>query len=216
MPTVLQVHHQSISTEDLLPLLSRYQLLEDLLREIVIDQAIAPIHLTDEALAGVGAGESDRPLKIQTFKQQRWNASLSSYFLERSAQLDRVIYSMIRVQNPGIADELYFRIQANEQSFGELATQYSQGTEAETRGLVGPVELGAYHPQFAQILATAPPGELLPPLALENCFVILRVEKRLSARLDDAIRQRLLDERFEQWLQGEVKQLRPQTTSDLL
>lgn len=207
MSTILQINHQAIESEELLPLLQHYHLLETLVRELLIDQAIAS--LPSNELEGLSVSpandEAERALKLQTFKQQKWQHHLSSYFLERSAQLERVVYSLIRVQDPGIADELYFRIQGNEQTFAELAAEYSQGPEAETQGLIGPVELGAYHPQFAHILATLPIGELMPPLQLESWFVILRVDKRMPAQLDESISQRLLNELFEQWLQQEVK-----------
>jgi len=48
---------------------------------------------------------------------------------------------VIRTKDPGVAQELYFRIQAGEQSFAEVAREYSQGPEAYTCGLLGPVEL---------------------------------------------------------------------------
>ncbi|MBD2157420.1 peptidylprolyl isomerase [Leptolyngbya sp. FACHB-16] len=207
MSTLLQVNQQTILSEDLLPLLNRYQLLEPLLREILIDQAIASLRDNAGETNSHWDGEAERTHKLQTFKQQKWQHRLPTYFLERSAQLDRVVYSMIRVQDPGIADELYFRIQENEQTFAELAAQYSQGPEAETHGLIGPVELGSYHPQFAHVLAMAPCNELMPPLQLDNWFVILRVEKRIPAQLDDVMSQRLLNELFEQWLQQEVTQV---------
>lgn len=225
MNAVLQVDEQAIAAEEILPLLARYQLLPHLLREIVIDQAIAAIECSEteieqicQQLAQVAAPREAevaavRALKIEKLKQMKWGNQLASYFLERQDQLNQIIYSLIRTQDAGVANELYFRLQEQEQTFAELAPLYSQGTEAQTAGLVGPVELGQYHPSFARLLAASQPGQLMPPVQLENWFVIIRVEKHIRAQLDASTRQRLLDERFEQWLHHRISQLQQQDSA---
>ncbi|TVQ17988.1 MAG: peptidylprolyl isomerase [Leptolyngbya sp. DLM2.Bin15] len=194
-----------ISSETIISLLEHYHLFDSLLREMIIDQAIAPIELTANDLESCHTEAEGRSLKLQTFKRQRWQSQVRSRFLERSAQLHQVIYSMIRVPEVELADELYFRIQNHEQSFADLA-HYSHGTESNTWGLVGPVELGSYSPEFASILAASPPGELIPPLGLDDLFVIVRVEKHIPAQLNDSTCNRLLDELFEHWMIGEIDQ----------
>jgi parvulin-like peptidyl-prolyl isomerase len=114
------------------------------------------------------------------------------------------VYSLIRTNDIGIAQEIYFRLQAEEQSFGELAREYSQGSEAQTNGLVGPVELQSIHPVLAKLLSTSQPQQLLPPTQLENWIVILRLEKLLLVQLDNALRHRLLNELFNNWLQAQM------------
>jgi len=150
-----------------------------------------------------------RPLKIDKYKEQNWGDQLQSYYLKRKSQLDRVVYSLIRTQNPGEAQELYFRIIEGEKEFAELARQHSKGVEAESGGLIGPVELNVPHPQIAQKLMTSEPGQVLPPIRIAEWIVILRLEKYIPAQLDQNLRRRLLDELFNTWLnetlQKEVK-----------
>jgi parvulin-like peptidyl-prolyl isomerase len=141
-----------------------------------------------------------RPLKIEKFKQITFASKVENYFVKRKSQLDRVIYSLLRSPNPEIAQELYFRIQAGETTFTEAAKEYSQGPEAQTGGLVGPVELGSLHPNLAQMLLISKPGQLWHPTKLENWFLIIRLEKFLPAQLDKAMEGRLLNELFEIWL----------------
>jgi parvulin-like peptidyl-prolyl isomerase len=105
-----------------------------------------------------------------------------------------------------VAQELFFRIQAGEQSFSECAREYSQGQEAQTGGLIGPAPISQAHPVIAQKLATSQPGVLLPPMKLENWVVILRLEKLIPAQLDDAMRAMLLNHLFEQWLAEQLQQ----------
>lgn len=216
MSTTLSLGDRTIAPNDLLPLLRRYRLLPALLRELIIDQAIAPIDYDPAALAALRQAQSVaalaqnddaliRQLKLQTFKQITWQAQLGSYFLQRKAQLDRVIYSLLRTQDEGLAYELYFRIAESEQTFAAAAA-HGEGPEARTGGLVGPVELGALHPDFARLLATRQVGQLTLPMACDGWFIVLRVEELIPAQFDTPMQQRLLDELFEQWLQPQLHQ----------
>jgi parvulin-like peptidyl-prolyl isomerase len=152
------------------------------------------------------AAIASRPLRIEKFKQKQWGDNLEVYFVERKSQLDRIIYSLIRTHDPGIAQELYFRILDDGSTFSDLARKYSQGAEAQTGGLIGPVEMSIPHPQMTQILATATPGEVKTPVKIGDWFVLLRLEKVIPAQLDEAMRQRLINEQFEAWLQQQIKE----------
>lgn len=235
MTAILKVGDQTITAEEVIPLLAKYQLLPQLLREIIIDQAIATIdctedeknaaceqfyaknQLTTEEERQAWRDRQDisleqveelavRGLKLEKFKQVTWGHKIESYFLKRKGRLDRVIYSLIRTKEAAIAQELYFRIQEGEQSFNELARDYSLGPEAQTGGLVGPVELSTPHPTLAQMLTVSQPGQLLPPTRLGDWFIIIRLEKFLPVQLDDAMRQRLLDEMFTTWVKEQLRQ----------
>jgi len=236
MAVVLQVGDRAITAEEILPLIAGYQMLPQLLQELLIDQGTAAIELTPEETAAACeqfytqnqiTGEAERQtwlgrygmtqaqlealatreLRIEKFKQATWGPKLESYFLTRKGQLDKVIYSLIRIQDLGIAQELYFRILEGEQTFAELAREYSRGPEAQTDGLIGPVELSVPHPTLAQLLSLSQPGQLSPPTRVGEWLVIVRLEKFIPAQLDEAMRRRLLNECFNNWLQEQLNQL---------
>ncbi|WP_026733354.1 peptidylprolyl isomerase [Fischerella sp. PCC 9605] len=236
MVEVPEIADRTILKEELISLVASYQLLPQLLREMIVEGAIASISCTQEEVAiacqkflqqhqitNAATHEAwlrrygmthqqfqalaTRKLRIEKFQQQTWGHKLESYFLERKKYLDRVVYSMIRTQDPGIAQELYFRIQAREQSFGELAKNYSVGPEAYTNGIVGPVEMGTLHPGLARQLQVSQPGQLWHPISFGEYFVIIQLEKLLPAQLNAFMRQRLLRELFEDWLQEQIQQL---------
>lgn len=239
MSLQVQIGEHFLPQDQILPLLVQYQLMPQLAKEVILDQAIAalpePIQcneeetkaaitqfiqqrqirseaelhqwlqingLKPEQLAAIAA----RPLIIEKFKQQRWGENLEPYFVERKSALDKIIYSLIRTDDPGIAQELYFRILDEPNAFPELAKQYSQGAESQTGGLVGPVEIGTPHPQMQQILAIAAPGEIKPPVKIGEWFVLLRLEQKIPAQLDETMRQRLIHEQFEQWLKQQLSE----------
>lgn len=236
MGVALRVGEQVIEAEQLLLLLARYQLLPQLGREIIIDGAIAPITCSPDEAATACAQfyrqhqlNSDaerqqwlkrhnldveqlqelavRNLKIERFKQQTWGHKVESYFLQRKGQFDRVVYSLLRSQDAALAQELYFRIQAGEQSFAELARDYSEGVEAQSGGRVGPVELSVPHPIVARMLTSSKPGQLWPPKQVDEWVIIVRLEQFLPAQLDEAMRQRLLNECFTNWLKEQLQHL---------
>lgn len=234
MAAVLQVREQAIALEQIVPLLRDYQLLPQLIREIIIDQAIAPFNCTPEqqasALKAFYAsnqirsdaelqtwltqhqmsreqliGHIERSLLIEKFKYDTWGNQLGSYFLKYKADLDRVVFSMISNQEAEIAQELYFRLQEGEQSFAELAPQYSEGAERDNLGIVGPIALGQLHPTLKQLLKVMQVGQLWTPIRVDKYFAIVRLEKRIPAQLDDVMRQKLLQDLFNRWLQEQVR-----------
>ncbi|MEM9162928.1 MAG: peptidylprolyl isomerase, partial [Cyanobacteria bacterium P01_F01_bin.4] len=141
-----------------------------------------------------------RQFKIDKFKQTMWGSQIVSYFLQRKDQLDQVIYSLLRTRDGDLVQELYLRIQENEESFTNLAKTYSEGPEAKLGGLVGPVALGTLHPEMGRILSVSQLTQLWPPYQIGEWFVILRLEDHLPIEFDDRVKQRLLDECFEGWL----------------
>lgn len=236
MTDVLQIGDRTIQASELLPLLANYQLLPQLLRELIIDEAIAAIDCQPEELAqakqrfyaekqltqvtdiqawltqqGLTIEQLDniitRKIKLEKFKQATWGPKLDAYFFQLKGKLDKVIYSLLRTQDAGVVQELYFRLQAKEQSFAEVAQKYSQGPEAQTGGLVGPVEQGTLPPTMVQLLSSCQPGQISAPTRIAEWFVIVRVEKFIPAQLDEPMKARLLNQLFEGWMQEQQKQV---------
>jgi parvulin-like peptidyl-prolyl isomerase len=221
------------SSPDLLALLQQYQLVSQLLRGIVTDHAIAPFtcttaekevalnqfyqhhqldspesietwlrlnHLAQDNLVNIAL----RTARIEKFKLATWGSKLQSYFLKRKASLDQVVYSLIRTQDQGLAQELYYRLQDNAQSFADLAHQFSEGAENQTGGRIGPVPLSQPHPAIRHLLAVSQSGQIWSPRCVDEWFVIVRLEHLEPIQLNAAVEQYLLNELFETWLQSEI------------
>lgn len=228
----IQVANQTITAEEIIPLLSNYQMLTKLRRELLIDRVTGSISCTPaerdrvvrqfERQNGI-TSDSERDLwlkkhcmtleevttlavrqfKIEKFKQVTWGDKLGAYFIRRKKQLDRVVFSLIRTQELDLAQELYFRLQAREQSFADVARKYSQGPESLIGGFVGPVELGSLSRALAEVLSTRQPEQIYP-IAYGEWQAIVRLEKLIPARLDSSMRQKLLNELFELWLSQQL------------
>jgi parvulin-like peptidyl-prolyl isomerase len=223
----------TVNHHNIIPLLTSYRMMPQLLRERIIDHAVASIECTPAEIEQAYQefyqtnqinSETElqiwlqyhnmtvpqleltviRPLKIQKFKQQTWENQLESYFWQRKSDLDLVIYSMIKIKNNDLAQELFFRISEGEQTFAEAAKQYSQGIEAYTGGIMNPIGIGRLPKSLSQILRYLNPGELYRPVAFDNYFVIVRLEQIIPAQLNSLTAQSLLNEMFESWLQKQL------------
>jgi parvulin-like peptidyl-prolyl isomerase len=232
----LIVGSQIVELKDLPKLLERYNLLPQLLRELVIDEAIAEITYSPEELHAASLSfcqrhKLDQPvaqqawlakqgltreqweetlardLRVEKFQRLAWGKEVEAVFLQSKPQLDKATYSLLRTQDPYIAQELYCRVQEGEQTFAELAKEFSQGPETQTGGMVGPVALGRLHPRLSQLLERSVPGQLHPPLKLNDWFVVVRLEQKIPAQLDDAMRQTLMRQLYTRWLQERVATL---------
>ena len=233
MTTALQIKDFTITAAEIIPLLDNYRLLPQFLREVIIDRAIVNIEYTAAEFNHVyqeftqqyqlnSAAKLEawlnkmnitktqletrmiRNIKLDKFKQEQWGHQLESYFLERKLAFEKAIFSLIRVKSPGVAIELYHRLQEGENSFAELAKLYSLGEEANKNGLVGLVKLIDLHHVLAQMLHRSLPGQLLPPRQIEDHWVIVRLEQYFPARLDQAMRERLLNELCDRWLEKQL------------
>ena len=235
--TAIQVANQTITADEIIPLLANYQILAKLSRELFIDRAIESTSCTPTEKAqaiqqfdrqnGLDSASACnlwlrkhcitieqkealaiRKFKIEKFKQATWETKVGAYFIRRKKQLDRVVFSIIQTKELELAQELYFRLLAGEESFSNLAKQYSQGAEALTGGFVSPTELGHLPSTLAKILSTTQPGQI-HPISYEGWQMIVRLEKLIPARLDRAMHRRLIDELFELWLNRQLDRLPP-------
>jgi len=231
---LLKVGDRVLTSEELVPLLSKTNLLSRLIQEVIIDDAIVDIELTAEELESAEAEfcqrnkitnpeeanawaeqqystpdlirtTAIRDKKLTKFKIQTFTKEVESYFLQRKGRLDRVLYSLIRTSQMGLAQEIYFRVHDDGQPFAELAKEYSEGQESKTGGLIGPVELSVPHPALAGLLSVSKPGQIWPPKRIGEWYVVVRLEKFFPAQLDDATKERLIDEMFQTWMREQLQ-----------
>lgn len=231
---LLKVGDRILHAQEMIPALSQSGLLPRLIQDMIIDTAISGVELTAEEAAAAEAeffqkNQIKSPEEAAAWAQQRYMSSamvraialrdkrlakfkrdsfeneVDSYFLQRKKALDRVLYSLIRTKQVGLAQELYFRIHDDGQPFADLARQYSEGQEAKTGGLIGPVELSVPHPALAGTLSISQPGQVWPPKRIGEWFIVVRLEKFFPAQLDEAMQQRLIDELFQQWLKQQFQ-----------
>ena len=143
--------------------------------------------------------------RVQLWKERQFGPGVSDLFLKKRPYLDRVVYRLICVTNEALALELYFRIKNGEATFEALATEFSTGSEAQRGGEIGPVPFGSMNRDLYEILHPATPGELLPPKKVAQFYLLLKVEKKLPAQLDEGLHARLLEELCDAWVEERLR-----------
>ena len=223
---------QNLSPETL-ALLRRHNLLEPLVRAEILSKTVEAIDLSteecdqiwgnfkakkklddkeslDNYLKNNGLMEVDLrwqlelPIRFKIYSQEHFRHKAEARFLARKDQLDQVVYSLLRVEDGYLARELYLRISGGEANFADLAANYSQGPEAKTKGIIGPVPMTQAHPALSERLRTSQPGQLLQPFQIDQWWLVVRLERYEAAQFDDNTRDRMAQELFQEWLNQEL------------
>ena len=178
---------------------------EDLAKKINIplEEWIINSKLTKIELENIAC----KSIRLKKYCKDNYYNKVDSRFLERKNELDIVVYSLIRVNDFFEARELFFRILEKEVDIGDLASEYSEGIEKKTRGIVGPCPIGQAHPQLRHILQRSKRGEVHPPVKIQNSVLIVRVECYEPAILDDFMREKMGEEMFNESIESEASKI---------
>lgn len=158
--------------------------------------------------------QSDEDWKFFISRDLKWNKwcidkfkeKIIDLFQEKKSYLDKYIYSIIRVKSEGLSKELYLRIKENELDFFTTAKEFSEGIEQKTGGLVGPTNLNNPHPIISNILKESEKRQLWPPKRINEWWVIIRLEDKISATLNDELKIKLSIELGERFLNNKLKE----------
>ena len=144
------------------------------------------------------------PLRINKYCLDKYRHKSEARFLSKKHQLDQVIYSLLRVKDGFLARELYLRIASNEANFSDLASEFSEGGEAKTKGIIGPVPMNQAHPALSEKLRTSRPGHLNEPFNIGEWWLIARLERYEPARFDESTMQTMTREMFQEHIEEQV------------
>ena len=219
MQTIIKSIDRTITAEDIIPLLNKYGMLSRLAYEDIIDRAIATIECTPQEIAIASKWQlrsntqatenmasAIRKLKIEKFKQNTWGDRIPAYFARRKKQLDRVTYSIIKTKQKEIITEVHFRLIEQEQNFAELSAEFTQECSLNPIEVSEAInsEVGTLPPAIAHQLSTMKANTISAPLLVGDYYLILRLDRYISATCDRPMQKRLLDELFDRWMQQQL------------
>ena len=221
-------------SSDQVELLARYRMVRPLLKQMVLAEIAATVPVTeDDCNLALQRFMQDQnletenelrsflklnilhrheleqqlvqPWRLQRYVSQQYLPKAEARFLQRKNQLDSVVYSLLRLEDAGLARELYLRINEGESDFAELASRYAEGPERTTRGVVGPVPLMQAHPLLAERLRTGTPGALMEPFRIDKWWLVVRLESYTPATLNDEMAEQMARELFEEAIEEAVQ-----------
>ncbi|MBE0478564.1 peptidylprolyl isomerase [Candidatus Aerophobetes bacterium] len=158
-------------------------------------------HLLREKLINWKVRELREKIKIEDAQVKTFFASLKGY-IEGTRELDKdmvgflslyhrqiadeekVLIAQIIVDNKAQAEEILEKLQDNE-SFSDLATQYSLGPHAKQGGEIGWFSLLEIESSLRAIIAKLREGELTEPIKInEKFYQILQIKNRSELSFD--------------------------------
>jgi parvulin-like peptidyl-prolyl isomerase len=237
MSAGLKIGDRLFNSEQIVSALVQYQILETLVGQVILDDVLQEVPLSEQELFYALAGSRDMPmpedlesflrdwceqqgvtpdyfrrvvlrkLRLEKFKQLGFATQVESEFLRIKSTFDLVEYSLIQLADLSLARELYFQLRDDGADFAQFAQRYSIGKECQTGGRVGPVPIATLPIEIANLFQCEPAGTICEPVAIEERFWVVRLERLAIAQLTEATYSHLLNQLYSQWLQSQVKTL---------
>ena len=148
---------------------------------------------------------AERQLRWQLLCEQRFKGQASTLFLKRKSQLDRVSYSLLWIAEEALAHELFLQLSEGERRLEQIAVELNAAKPAVLSGQHGPVALGEVPEVLRELLRVSAPGKLWPPREAEGGWCIVRMEQLLPVVFNQGLKQQLVLELGEEWLQRELQ-----------
>jgi parvulin-like peptidyl-prolyl isomerase len=163
------------------------------------DQLLTP----DEWEAGIQQRLLTKKLIEHLFSRQ-----LETYFAQNKVQYEQAVLYRIVVPYQALAQEIFYQVEEEEISFFEAAHLYDIDEQRRLAcGFEGKVSRWQLKPDAAARVFGAIPREVIGPIQSEKDFELIMVEEFIPAELTPAIRQQILNQLFDEWLESELNYL---------
>jgi hypothetical protein len=232
---LIQLDDHAITGADLLSLSRRGGQLQAMLREWVLEQALAEVELPQDLLdqllqdfkqqQKLDSEEAyvaflqqrlldeelvlamvSRPHKVVRYREERWGPRANSLYLQHKERYDRLRYRRLQATNADVMQEVYFRLKDREESWESLARQVNPSDPTAT-GMVGPVAASQVEAPLLSQLRQAGEGKLLRPLQLGPHTVVAQLEEVMPSEFNEELRTLLLRDAFDEWLGEECSRM---------
>ena len=168
------------------------------------EQIAAMVDLPADFIQQAESPDVLRKERLNRFRQSAFSLHVEEHFSRTKRDRDRIIYSMLRCKSRPRLEELSLAIREGELEFAAAAIRYSEGPESAQGGRIGPIPPDAGHPELKKMLANANEGELIGPFPIGDTHVLLRLDTRITTRLDDALQTQLIQELYDAWLDRQL------------
>ena len=171
------------------------------------EQIAALVDLPDDVIRQAGSPDAIHKERLSRFRKAAFSLHIEEHFSRTKRDRDQIIYSMLRCKSRPKIEELSLAIREGELDFAAAAIRYSEGPESAQGGRIGPISPHASHPELQERLAMANEGDLIGPFSVGDVQVLLRLDTRITSRLDEALQTQLLHELYDAWMERQVASL---------
>ena len=171
------------------------------------EQIVAMVDLPAELTQQAGSPDAIRKERLSRFRQAAFSLHVEEHFSRTKRDRDRIIYSMLRCKSLSRLEELSLAIREGELDFAAAAIRFSEGPESAQGGRIGPISPDSGHPELQDRLGKANEGDLIGPFPIGDMHVLLRLDSRITTRLDEALQTQLIQELYNAWLERQLSSL---------
>jgi len=240
---LLRLDERPITDEDILNILRRHYQIPMLVRELILEQEMASVALetgleekllndfckqrqleSPEAFQGfLRANHLDealmkkmvsRPARVMRYREERWGPRANSLYLKHKDRYDMVTYRRLQCGSADLIQEVFFRIKDREESWESLALQFNPG-DPKANARIGPVPVSQLEPSLLEALRQSGVGKVIRPIALADQTVVAELETFQASQFDEELREQVLREEFETWLQEACTKMLDKVTFSL-
>ena len=171
------------------------------------EQIAAMVELPPERLQQLESPEEMRQERLRLFREAAFSLHVEEHFSRSKRDRDRIIYSMLRCRSHQRLEELALAIREGDLDFAAAAIRFSEGPESAQGGRIGPISPDAGHPELKRRLSQANEGDLIGPFQVGDMQVLLRLDTRITTRLDERLQIQILQELYAAWLERQIQAL---------
>ena len=114
----------------------------------------------------------------------KYKDELAQYFIKRKDFLDLYYYSIIKVKNKEVADEIYIRIKEEESTFEEIVNNFSVDKKSFYAEKIGPISISKMEAAIASLIKIGDLNQLFQPKSSNGFWFILRKDNVLKAEFN--------------------------------
>lgn len=149
-------------------------------------------------------GIYDRLLR-QKLATHLFKAQVVAYFTQHKLDYEKAIIYRIVVAHAPLAQELYYQITESETSFYQAAHQHDINEKRRFHcGYEGSLSRQDLVPDIAAQVFGSQPKDIIGPNPSEDGYDLLMVEAFVAAELTDTLRQQIISQLFDDWLEREL------------
>jgi parvulin-like peptidyl-prolyl isomerase len=137
--------------------------------------------------------------------QHLFGDRVEHYFHQNTLEYAGATIYEVVVDNRDLAMELFYSLQEGDLNFADVAHQYIPDSELKRcGGYLGTVNRKQLRPEISAAVFAAKPPQLIKPVVTAIGVHLIYVEQINQAKLDDLLRQKILMDMFDAWLDEQV------------
>lgn len=134
---------------------------------------------------------------------------IEQHFAENRLSFDTATISQLVVKDEGVARELRAQIVEDEADFHALARQFSIDDATKlASGFVGTARRTEMEAVIEAAVFGAQPGQVVGPFKTDAGWSLIKIEAHQRGTLDDATREKIKAQLFDEWLQEQRRKAR--------